>query len=247
MANTIYIELIKLIQFEEISSELEWHWDESIQKSVQRNVVKGTDIGKEKIIFELPLIEDVSVDVQSQFGSYGDMVPGLSNMIHLVSTLSASGGAVGEGILNLTNQLDAQRWDRTDPTRLTVKLGFFVKDKPYENVIYPVSTLVGMSILTYNAKDKNYSVPGINLKDMSNFTKKLGQSGNFVGSKFCSVLIPGIIYLPVAYIEKATPTYSKQVTENSYPLWATLELTFVSTFPALESDFKDTHPGSSKI
>jgi len=169
------------------------------------------------------------------------MVPGLSNIIHLVSTISSSAGSIGEGLLGLTNQLDAARWEKTDPIRLSVRLGFFTKDDSFANVVEPVQTLVGMSILTYDAQNKRYATPGMNLKNMSDFTKQKGKSTEgFLGSKFCSVVIPGIVYIPIAYIEKATPTFSRQVTERDMPLWATLELLLVGTFPALESDFTNS-------
>ena len=245
MANKIYIEYKKTTaqSSTSVSDKLSVKITPGIGTPNTYEYKETTIWGPEKTTTRLlvsSLLEDITIDVQSQFGSYGEMVPGLSNIVHLMSTLSATGGKVGEGILNFTNQLDAARWERTDPTRVTVKLGFFTKDNPYLDVVEPVASLTSLSILAYDPVNKSYSVPGINLKDSSNFTKKSGNSSNFVGSKFCSVWIPGIIYLPIAYVEKATPTYSKQVTEEYYPLWSTLELILTSTYPALESDFTES-------
>ena len=58
-------------------------------------------------------------------------------------------------------------------------------------------------------------------------------------AKLVSLEIPGILYLELAVIERAIPTFSKQITDSSYPLWAIVETTFMGVFPADDTMFTD--------
>jgi hypothetical protein len=53
------------------------------------------------------------------------------------------------------------------------------------------------------------------------------------------VLVPGIIYLPFAYLHAVQPTYSKFKTENGLPLWAIVNVQIVSLTPAMFENFEN--------
>jgi len=94
-----------------------------------------------------------------------------------------------------------------------------------------------------------YALPGIQFADVTNIRGKntaesmtsskdyssLFQNGT--KSTVCSVLIPGVIFLPVALVTSAKPTFSKEVVRiplsfNVCPLWAKVDIEIRSITPS---------------
>jgi hypothetical protein len=55
-------------------------------------------------------------------------------------------------------------------------------------------------------------------------------------SKLCCLYIPSIVYLPVAYVENVAVTWSKQKTDQGYPIWSKVNVQFTGATPAVFED-----------
>lgn len=66
-------------------------------------------------------------------------------------------------------------------------------------------------------------------------------------SKLCAVYIPGIVYSPITILESIQVTWSKQVTNLGYPIWAKVNCQFTGSFPAVfEDNFLSVNPNTIK-
>jgi len=182
--------------------------------------------------FEAPLLDDVTIETNTQYSTLAELVPStLMNIFTLMRNLGTLGGRGGAGIVNLQNRLDLPRWQKTDPPKVQMKLGFFTKENPEEDVLNPVIDLVGSSILTYERSTNSYILPGVSLAtSVSGPTSGIG--GRAANAKLISMEIPGLIYIPLGLVERAIPTWSKEITESAIPLWCQLDLTIMGLMPA---------------
>lgn len=214
------------------------------------------------IILEAPCTEDIVVDAKSQYSSFGELVPSMETLTNFVSTAYSSiGGTVQRGVMTLKNALDVPRWIKTDPARLALDMNFYIKTNPYTDVWLPTMLLLSMQILSRNNANE-FITPGMSINAMNAFqdpnsserTQSKEKSPNLnekasatddiknlfkslpTKAKLCSVYIPGIIYLPLAYVEVAQPTWSKQITEKGYPLWSKVQLQLTGLYPAVAED-----------
>lgn len=205
-------------------------------------VSKGEgDPFNESEIIECPLLQDPAIELQSTYTSANDIFGSLSNIINTVSTISAGiTGGIGKGLLNLSNTFNLPIWQKTEPVKLAVTLGFYTIDEPSYDVIDKVNTLISQAILSKDPLNEGrYIVPGMSLSALNQAKDKNVPRT----AKVCSVWIPGVIYIPLAYIETARPTYSKQIISSSfgrYPLWATVELQLIGLYPAVTDIFWNT-------
>jgi hypothetical protein len=219
---------------------------ERISRTTDINIIKSGASLTTKVL-ELPLLEDVKIDAQSKFTTWNEMLPPIvENTINLVSNWQAGiEGAISSGVLNLKNKFDLPKWNSTDPIEINVTLGFFTKTDSYNDVTLPVRQIIGLSILSKDPSNENmYQVPGISLNTMKEFSiqiEKGNKSPTIAGlkAKIISLEIPGIIYIPLAYVKMAMPTYSKQITESGLPLWCSLDCQFASVSPATTDAYKD--------
>lgn len=66
-------------------------------------------------------------------------------------------------------------------------------------------------------------------------------------SKLCAIYIPGIVYSPVTILESIQVTWSKQLTDKGYPIWAKVNCQFTGSFPAVfEDNFLSVNPNTVK-
>jgi len=194
--------------------------------------------------FVVPILEDFTIEAQSEFASFGDLVPAIADLTGMLTTASTIDGSLGRGTANINNMLSAQRWQRTNPVKISVTLHFYTKTDPAEEVIRPVNTLLGLH-LPLKLGDKNIRLPGINANNMKAVVESLDKNTGKVDaskggqdiSMLVAVFIPGVVYIPNAFVYDAKPTYSRQITESGYPLWATLECQFWGASMALTENF----------
>ena len=203
-----------------------------------------------------PLTEDIQFQLQTQFGTMGDGLGRIGSMISTVAQVqSALSGSLSPGISTLNNMVDLPRWKSTDPLKINVKMHFYTKTDPYLDVIVPTRLLSTLSILSvdYTKNPPQIITPGASVKYLSKVNaegttqqttlkpkkkiEKLTEKEFESGSKLISVEIPGIVYLSVAYVESAIPTYSKHITSSGYPLWADVDLQISSFTPATDYMF----------
>lgn len=183
-----------------------------------------------------PLTDDPTIEYKSSFASFGEMMPSIDDLRQTgVSWLTSFSGGMSSGIANLSNLFDIQRWQKTEPVSINLKLVFYTKTDPVKDVWDPVKQLVSYTILSKET-DGSYTVPGISLATVGEFkSKNIARKSKLIG-----LHIPGVIYLDLAMILAAVPTYSKQTTASGYPLWAQVDFTAISIFPANTGMFDDT-------
>mgnify|MGYP001178146075 CR=1 FL=1 len=186
-------------------------------------------------IIEVSLTSDISIDAQSEWQHASEFVPDFfQRIISLTRVFSAASGSANVGWTDFLNKLDAPMWKNTSPVKVQVQLGFYTKTDSYKDVVKPVTEIVGLTILSKDPNNPDrYILPGINLQNFSRFSSNASAANaTSRDMKLISLEIPGIIYLPVALVESAKPTFSKEVTESSYPLWATIDTSFMGVAPA---------------
>lgn len=190
-----------------------------------------------------PMLDDFMIEAQTEFTSYADLAPTISSLTDLANTFSTgSGGTVTKGGFELRQVLDMQRWTKTSPVRITTQLLFYTKTDAEKDVVDQVNQLWGLHLPKF--VNKQIRVPGMNAqnankieeayktltkedketfdethgKDFAKKTKGLQYNSLF------AVIIPGVVYIPYAFLNNCRPTYSKQTTKRGFPLWATVEV-----------------------
>lgn len=200
--------------------------------------VSTTTVGNSKT-YIYPILEDFQVEYQSDFDNMLDGLPGLTKIIDIMNTLSAVlslGGTTTPGKLSMDQLLNSPRWKQTHPPKFVVKILLYTKTDVYKDVWLPAKELITLSILK-KIDNKNYATPGMNLNALSTAASKEDVSTTKTRGQFVSVTIPGIIYLPMAFVDKVSPTFSKEVAYSSlyqqnFPLWAEIELSITGCYPA---------------
>lgn len=197
---------------------------------------------------KFPLVDsEITINYETEFGSFAELVPSAGDLIDKGIALLSSPGSISSSVLSLKNMFSVQKWQNTKPPKVNVKLHFYVKTNPKKDIGLEMQELINLHILTRSQGDKErFDVPGISLSSL-----KQAQSGGSdkkiaLSGKFCSIKIPGILYLPVAMVTVAQPTYSTERTESGYPLWAVLDIEFMGLFPA-SPDFYDNLPGLDSV
>lgn len=192
-----------------------------------------------KKTLEIPMTSDITIEAQSEWSKMGDLVPDFfKKVLNIMGTATSLGGSASEGFVNMMNKLDMPMWQSSPPVKVSVQLGFFTKTDSFADVYDPVTEIVGLSILSRDPTNKNrFITPGINLANMNDFST----DSNTIKkkSKLMSFEIPGVIYLPLAMVESARPTFSNEITESSYPLWATVDLNIIGAGPATTDMFTE--------
>jgi hypothetical protein len=229
MANIIFIELADQLTFEQTG-------------------------GAEKIVLEGQLMEPPKYDVNTKFGTVGDIIPGsVSGIFSLLQTFESIGGATANPNTT-TSFMNVPIWQGTDPLKVECKITFFTETSAYDDVWYPSMQLQGLTMITQNPNGAGYLLPGINTQNLqrglsTNNTSSSDESSaneadppksvekaaftsDATAAKLISVYIPGILYLPAAFAEEVKLTFSNEITESGYPLWAEININFNSITPA---------------
>jgi hypothetical protein len=192
-----------------------------------------------------PLVDsEITINYETEWASFADLVPSVSDLVDKGTAFLSSTGKIGGGLLSLKNMFAVQKWQNTKPPKVNVKLHFYVKTNPAKDIGIEMKDLINLYILTRNKNSKEtFDVPGISLSTINQAqSKSLKDTEVMKAGKFCSIKIPGMIYLPVAMVTQAQPTYSTERTASGYPLWAILDIEFTGLFPATP-DYYDNMPG----
>jgi hypothetical protein len=216
-----------LIEYEQASSK------QKNQEKTEKGIKYNYSFTKN--VISVPLLDDILLEVQSQFSSFGELIPQVKSILEIAATAQSSLTAqVGGNVLNLLNKFDIPTWKKTDPLRFQTTLTFYAgKNGAYEDVFLPITDLTNYVMLIKTGN--SYRTPGINLKNVT----KVGQNGNkgrgvvgSTGARLMSVFIPGMVYIPQAFLRAARPTFSKYLTTSGYPVWGKLDVQFESLVPA---------------
>lgn len=139
------------------------------------------------------------------------------------------------------------RYDVWYPTMLLQSMNILSRKKGSSN--YLITPGLNIGTIPENTKIEN-SIQGANdlattiantawadVDEIFATEGKIPQASNFSSqSKFCSVYIPGIVYLPRAIVEVAQPTWSKQLSDKGYPIWSKVNVQFTGLTPAVYED-----------
>ena len=230
---------------------------------------------------EFLLQEDFTVEAKSEFGTFGDLIPGVfRQLIDLATAFNATGDKLGKGVVYMNNVLDLKRWTKTPPPVIQCTLKFYTKEDVIEDVWLPMNLFVSLGILTRD-KSGNFVNPAPSLNSVGKISTLLSGKSNppkdikgntvigtkdyvkqslkekilkngfvdsfsTIQSKIVSVWIPGIIYIPFAFVENCQPRYSNQVvidneTGMEYPLFGELQLSISGISSAIDDFFLDSN------
>ena len=198
-------------------------------------------------IFQSPLLEDIDLHTGSEFQSLAEMAPKVDDLINLANTFTTGVNNKLTGVgYDLRNIMDYAMWKRTPPIEITTTLSFFTKSDTFKDVVKPTYTICGLAVLSRDPSSRSgWLVPGVSLDLIKIINEASEEQKEQIGSqkvtkqnsKLVSVLIPGIIHLPVALVQQCNPQYSKHITEKGYPLWSKVTCTFMGLSPAKDEDF----------
>jgi hypothetical protein len=209
-------------------------------------------------IIDAPIQEDFSIEASTEFTSFSDLCGPISNLVDLANTVSGTGGTISQTGLALRSIIDSQRWSKTNPIKINLDMFFYTKTNAKEDVVDKVNTLLWTHILWHD-KNGRIHIPGINAKEIAEIDKVVkgkegeafektietqgwqnkGESIKTATTSFFSVLIPGVVYLESAFMFAVKPTYSKQITEKGFPLWASVNVDIQGTAPAFVRNFEE--------
>jgi len=253
MPNVIYIQVIS--GFSDITKE-ETVKGKGGKLNKINKVVGHNPVIDETMVF--PLFEDLKMEVGSTMSSFADMFHGISDMINLGSGYFAGAtGTTTTGIQNLTNIFDVPRWQKTNPLKFNVTLPFFTIQDAVYDVYDPMVRIMNLTILSKvgGKGSQTWSVPGFSAATINQTFKGAGKDSKSIAeasstaakyssksAKLVAIKIPGIMTIPLAIIESAHPTWSKQVVSINNgagvsPLWGKLDCSIIGIYPALSSDF----------
>ena len=258
MPNVIYIQVISGYK-DEVKEENIYAKPDNRGVSYVTGV-KRTSTGKTSPVIDetmvFPLFEDLKMEVGSTMSSFADMFHGISDMINLGSGYFAGAtGTTTTGIQNLTNIFDVPRWQKTNPLKFNVTLPFFTIQDARKDVYIPMKKIMDLTILSKVGGEgsQTWSVPGFSAatinqtlkgatKDKKSIAEASSASSKYSNrsAKLVAIKIPGIMTIPLAIIESAHPTWSKQIVKTSdgvSPLWGKLDCSIIGIYPALSSDF----------
>ncbi len=216
------------------------------------------NIPGETEIISSPIMDEIQIEATSEFSDFASLTPSVDQLVTILTAYSSTGGTVSGGLAGMRAVLDAQRWSKTLPTRITLDLHFFVKTDPKKDVADKMNTLLGLHILREDPKQKGrFFLPGINMRNANTIYKDINGktppnvdppvSANTDEDKILantksavfSLLIPGVVYLPYAYISAIQPVWGNQETASKIPLWARANVTFSSVGPSQSRHFTD--------
>lgn len=192
------------------------------------------DISEQREVYELPLTEDISPQIESNFESIKDYMGSfLSGILDKVKTTTTATGGYSKQIETLYS---VQLWKETKPVTLNMTCSLYVKNSPFDDVFLPYYALTSQCIpsQTFDGSGR-FVVPGINLMNYQRAVSE-GKTSSPDEAKIVSVEIPGVIYLEKAYVFKAQPTISQYRTESGIPLYIDLDLEIHSIRPAMNMD-----------
>lgn len=203
-----------------------------------------SDIDKaERETIILPLAEEISPKIETSFKTPREYFPSIFTQVEDIMKLFSTGsGSTRSDGASLTNFLDVPLWDKTQPLTIDLKFQLFTETDPYSDVVRPAMGLSSLNMLSpFPGKPDRFAVPGVSFSSIRSAFKNennksvavAGDESNFKKeSKLISIEIPGVMYLNYAFIEKADPVFSTEITSSGFPLWCDLTMTVKSLRPA---------------
>lgn len=217
--------------------------------------------GKKTRTIEIPLIDDFTLDITTNFQKASDLLGG--GFADTIQRLMQIQTAMSSQTPTMKFLFDLLVWDNTEPFKFNLEAIFYTKYDPVADVLEPVIDLLSMCMLS--VKGNNFYVPGVSLRTLKKFWKVPTDSKTSSGgsserlkpittsledtlgksveesyadgfSKVALLWIPGVILLEKAIITSVKPTFSKEITENEVPLWAKVDIEVTSVMPANTGD-----------
>ena len=196
---------------------------------------------KSNYIIDSPLQEDVTLDIQTSYTDVGEIIPSfLSTAINVMKKGTQVSSKASKGLTDIMSQ---PIWDKAEPLKISTNLIFYTQTDPEKDVLEKALSLCALNVLSEDGGV--YRIPGVNFSEartINNSQKSFGGGKDYSAlfskkskSTVCAVLIPGIIFLPVALCIASKPIFSKEVVKKygfSYPLWCKIDIELRSVTPA---------------
>jgi len=222
------------------------------------------DIIGADITFSAICQEDINVQAISQFSRISDLVPGMNELVNMITTSKGViNEEISAAMGHVKDALDVPIWNKTEPVKLALDLNFFVQTSGYGDVWRPTMLLQSMCVLS-KKRNGNLATPGFSLRtigklsesvkesDVKKLQKNVAKADSMsrdlslveesfpsdypVLSKLCSIYVPGIVYIPIAFIESIQVLWSKQLTDRGYPIWSKVTCQFTGASASVFED-----------
>jgi len=224
-------------------------------KVVKLRNAKGVPVVRHGI--PLVIDGDVTISASSSFSPL--MGSGSGGILGKLQQIGDVGRLMGFGFSAQFKQFGAQLWTGTDPFSINLTFTFYmgiIDEFDAKKEVYdPVMDLQSLTLPT-EGEGGNLISPGPSslevLKETAETLQESQQSKqlNRIGTAFgvavgrgqeeqsrknmrqISLKIGNIIDIDYVVVKKAEPTWSSEVDENGYPIWATISMDIQSLFTA---------------
>jgi len=210
-----------------------------------------------------PISDDISIQTESKFSSLGELAGSIQNMAGLLALYQGSSGKLSTGMAQLRNVLNLQRYESTEPLRLTTEIILFVKENAKADVTDKINLLLRLHLPYYDKTINKVLIPGVTGYNINETTKVNGKGSDkaklsaqktqknqkvntniqdpaslsSVNTVF-SFGIPGIFFAPYGFLSSIEVTYSKHTTVKGYPIWARAQIQLSSIGACLFNNFE---------
>lgn len=129
----------------------------------------------------------------------------------------------GLGFSGQFKQFGYQFWEKTEPLRVSITVGFYFRTSAYEDVVLPSQALMKIP-LPETSSSGSLTPPGPSILEALGKTEE--NSGKAISCRI------GYVRLPSVIIESAEPTVSDECDSDGYPMWIKLRLDISTIFTA---------------
>ncbi len=170
------------------------------------------------------LRDDIALSPNTEFQSIIDMTPFGRIAETFKGFTSAFTGNVTE---RLQKYMQIEAWKSTDPLSIGFKLHLDTDYSAQSDVYDPALALLGYTVPEEKEGSELLKTPGPNFKSigsaLSQSNVNTASLSKQIEGRLVSLLIGGWLYFNNAVLTKAEPTFSKDLTDSGFPLFADID------------------------
>jgi hypothetical protein len=178
--------------------------------------------GKEELLpnINLYLEEDVVLNLNSSFSSFVDVEA--NKLINIISAYTEE--FIGS-FSNYFKEFSYQTWTKTDPIGFSFTVGLYMRTSGLIDVMHPAVELMKLPLPTETSKGDT-GTKGYGLRPPEPNLKQLIDNNGILSLQVGRILLDKVI------IKKVEPTFSQELDEADYPIWAILRIDAETAYSA---------------
>lgn len=206
-----------------------------------------------------PILDDFTMETNSKFSSLGEFAGSIQQMTNLITAYQGSSGKLSQGTVQLQNVLNLQRYESTEPLKVTLEIVTFTKEDAKKDVVDKINLLLRLHLPYYDANKNQILIPGVTGYNINETTKVTNNAKTAEKAKMqvkskqtetqtsnnlqnintvFSFGIPGVCFVQYGFLSSIQVSYSRHTTFNGYPIWARVQLQLSSIGACLVNNFE---------